>query len=57
MSKLQLALEVNKPLSQAYYLKEDFRQVYTREYHFCSKERDPRMVSWKALYSNGLRYQ
>ena len=31
MSKLQLALEVNKPLSQAYYLKEDFRQVYTYE--------------------------
>lgn len=31
MSKLQLALEVNKPLSQAYYLKEDFRQIYTRE--------------------------
>ena len=31
VSKLQLALEVNKPLSQAYYLKEDFRQIYTRE--------------------------
>ena len=31
MSKLQLALEVNKPLSQAYYLKEDFREVYTCE--------------------------
>ena len=29
MSKLQLALEVNKSLSQAYYLEEDFRQVYT----------------------------
>ena len=31
MSKLQLALEVNKPLSQAYYLEEDFRQIHTRE--------------------------
>ena len=31
MSKLQLALKVNKPLSQAYYLKEDFRQIHTRE--------------------------
>lgn len=39
MSKLQLALEVNKPLSQAYYLKEDFRQVYTRKHYFCRKER------------------
>ena len=57
MSKLQLALEVNKPLSQAYYLKEDFRQVYTREHHFCCKERDPRMVSWKALNSKGRRHQ
>ena len=57
MSKLQLALEVNKPLSQAYYLKEDFRQVYTRKHHFCLKEREPRMVSWKALYSKGRRHQ
>lgn len=31
MSKLQAALEVNKPLSQVYYLKEDFRQIYAQK--------------------------
>ena len=57
MSKLQLALEVNKPLVQAYCLKEYFRQVYTRKHHFCREEREPRMVSWKALYNKGRRHQ
>ena len=85
VSKLQLALEVNKPLSQAYNLKEDFRQVYTCETIDKAEEKldewtlmaretaikplvklantisavksGPRMVSWKALNSNGRRHQ
>lgn len=30
-SRLKEALEINKPLSQAYYLKEDFRQIYAQK--------------------------
>ena len=85
MSKLQLALEVNKPLSQAYYLEEDFRQIHTREtidkaeekldeWTLMAREtaikplvklantisaakREPRIVSWEALNSNGRSHQ
>ncbi|WP_211642758.1 transposase, partial [Porphyromonas levii] len=29
-TKLQEALAINEPLSQAYYLKEDFREIYNQ---------------------------
>lgn len=45
-TKLQRALAINEPLSQAYYLKEDLREIYNQS---SIKEAEERLDSWVVM--------
>lgn len=45
-TKLQRALEVNESLSQAYYLKEELREIYRQQ---SAKEAEDRLDSWVVM--------
>ena len=45
-TKLQKALAINEPLSQAYYLKEDLREIYSQP---SIDEAEERLNSWVAM--------
>lgn len=45
-TKLQKALAMNEPLSQAYYLKEDLREIYNQR---TINEAEERLYSWASM--------
>ncbi|TFH93721.1 transposase, partial [Porphyromonas levii] len=45
-TKLQEALAINEPLSQAYYLKEDFREIYNQP---TINEAEEKLNNWVSM--------